>query len=71
MSGLLADNAPNSPFTDSACCLWPVTCNQPSKVIILINDKITRVPAEENKSNPPSLRSVFHPGFAASHLKSH
>ena len=42
MSGLLADNAPNSPFTDSACCLWPVTCNQPSKVIILINDNITR-----------------------------
>ena len=54
MSGLLADNAPNSPFTDSACCLWPVTCNQPSKVIILINDNITRVPAGENKSNPPS-----------------
>ena len=60
MSGLLADNAPNSPFTDSACCLWPVTCNQPSKVIILINDnitreyqlkkndKITREPAEKN-----------------------
>ena len=42
MSGLPADNAPNSPFTDSACCLWPVTCNQPSKVIILINDNITR-----------------------------
>ena len=62
MSGLPADNAPNSPFTDSACCLWPVTCNQPSKVIILINHKITRVSAGENKSNPPSqvtLNSCF------------
>ena len=59
MSGLLADNAPNSPFTDSACCLWPVTCNQPSKVIILINDKITRVPAEKETRLPEyQLRKI-------------
>ena len=56
MSGLLADNAPNSPFTDSACCLWPVTCNQPSKVIILINDKITTVPAAEKETRLPQCQ---------------
>ena len=61
MSGLLADNAPNSPFTDSACCLWPVTCNQPSKVIILINDMIARVPAAEKMTRLPEyqLRKII------------
>ena len=33
-----SDNEPNSPFTDSACCLPTITCTKPSKVIILIND---------------------------------
>ena len=33
-----SDNEPNSPFTDSACCLPTITCTKPSKVMILIND---------------------------------
>ena len=33
------DNEPNSPFTDSACCLTTITCTKPPKVMILINDE--------------------------------
>ena len=40
--------SPNSPFTDSACCLPNITCTKPSKVMILINDNPKCLGKKEN-----------------------